>query len=78
VSFAYPSWGFDVAATTGNIGDYNPLPDYGYNYYIDVKRSEKALNKIQFNLIMLDNKSWSTLQISYIATSRDDLTVGNF
>lgn len=29
-----PNTGIDIAVTTSTIGDYNPLQDYGYNYFI--------------------------------------------
>ena len=63
--------------TTGTIGDYNPLPNYGYNYYIDAHRKPNS-NSIIYKLIMNNDQSWSTLQLSYLACSRNDMTVGNF
>lgn len=29
-----PASGLEIAVTTSTIGDYNPILDYGYNYYI--------------------------------------------
>lgn len=34
VNFPISASGIEIAVTTGTIGDYNPLPNYGYNYYI--------------------------------------------
>lgn len=77
INFAIPDWGIDIAVTTGTIGDYNPLPTYGYNYYIEANRKPNS-NSIVYKLIMNNDESWTSIQLSYLVTGRSDITVGNF
>lgn len=51
INFPIPSSGLEIAVTTGTIGDYNPLPNYGYNYYIEAGRKGNT-NSILYKLIM--------------------------
>lgn len=77
INFMVPSWGMDIAVTTSTIGDYNPLPNYGYNYYIEASRKGTS-NNIAYKLIMNNDQSWSSIQLSYLACGRNDVAVGNF
>lgn len=77
LNFKAPSWGFDLAVSTGTIGNYKPAPGYGYNYFIENKVNDNK-NGMIFNLIMENDDSWTTIQISYLACARSDMTVGNF
>lgn len=77
INFMVPSWGMEIAVTTSTIGDYNPLPNYGYNYYIEASRKGTS-NSIVYKLIMNNDQSWTSVQLSYLACARPDITVGNF
>lgn len=67
----------EIAITTSTIGDYNPLPDYGYNYIVTAARKDNS-NFIIYKLFMENNKAWSTVQVSYLVSARDDVAIGNF
>lgn len=77
INFAIPASGLEIAVTTGTIGDYNPIPQYGYNYFIEAKRKQGS-NSITYKLIMNNDESWTSVQLSYLACGRPDLAVGNF
>lgn len=72
-----PSWGMEIAVTTSTIGDYNPIPNYGYNYYIEASRKGTS-NNIVYKLIINNDQSWTSMQLSYLACARPDITIGNF
>lgn len=77
INFETPRSGIEIAVTTGTIGDYNPLPNYGYNYYIEAKRKGTS-NSIIFKLIMNNDESWTSIQLSYLVSGRSDMSIGNF
>lgn len=77
ISFPVPAWGVEIAVSTGTIGDYSPLANYGYNYFIEANRKGSS-NYIIYKLIMNNDESWSSIQLSYLACARPDMTVGNF
>lgn len=77
VSFPIPTSGIEVAVTTATIGDYNPLPSYGYNYYLEAQRKPNS-NSVNYKLIMDNDNSWTTMQLSYLVCARNDMAVGNF
>lgn len=72
-----PNTGIDIAVTTSTIGDYNPLQDYGYNYFIEAGRKGKS-NAIVYKLIMNNDDSWTSIQLSYLVSGRTDMALGNF
>ncbi len=72
VNFPIPASGLDIAVTTGTIGDYNPLPGYGYNYYIEARRVGTT-NSIEYKIIINNDESWSTIQLSYLVSGRTDM-----
>jgi len=63
--------------TTSTIGGYNPLPRYGYNYNIKAQRKGTS-NSIICKLIANNDLSWSSMQLSYLTSSRPEITIGNF
>jgi hypothetical protein len=63
--------------TTATIANYNPLPAIGYNYYI-VATPSLTSNSILYRLIINNDQSWTSMDLSYLACSRPDVTVGNF
>lgn len=77
INFRVPSWGVEIAVTTSTIGDYNPLKDYGYNYYIEASR-KGTTNTISYRLIMNNDESWTSIQLSYLVSGREDIAIGNF
>lgn len=66
---------FNIASAT--IGNYNPLENWGYNYFISGQRQANT-NQVTFELIIRSDNSWQSIQIGYLFNSRDDLAVGNF
>lgn len=77
INFEIPRSGIEIAVTTGTIGDYNPLPSYGYNYYIEAERKGTS-NSIIYKLIMNNDESWTSIQLSYLVSGRSDISIGNF
>lgn len=77
VNFKIPDSGVEIAITTATIGDYNPLPTYGYNYFIDASRKSPTSNYIVYQLLMNNDLSWSSIQLSYLVSARSDMAIGN-
>ena len=77
INFEIPRSGIEIAVTTGTIGDYNPLTSYGYNYYIEAERKGTS-NSIIYKLIMNNDESWASIQLSYLVSGRSDISIGNF
>lgn len=77
INFMIPDSGVEVAVTTATIGDYNPIQDYGYNYFIEAGRKGKS-NAILYKLIMNNDESWTSIQLSYLVSARSDMAIGNF
>jgi hypothetical protein len=76
IQFAIATWGVEITVTTSTIANYNPLLT-GYNYYIDASPSLTS-NSILYRLITNNDQSWKSMDLSYLACSRPDVTVGNF
>ena len=53
------------------------LPNYGYNYYIEAERKGTS-NSIIFKLVMNNDQSWTSIQLSYLVSGRSDMSIGNF
>ena len=77
VNFKIPDSGVQIAITTATIGDYNPLPTYGYNYFIDAARKSPTSNYIVYQLLMNNDLSWSSIQLSFLVSGRPDIAIGN-
>jgi hypothetical protein len=77
INFIIPSTGLEIAVTTSTIGDYSPLPISGFSYNIEVSR-KGASNSIVYRLVINNNQTWTSMQISYLACARNDISVGNF
>jgi hypothetical protein len=63
--------------TTSAIAQYSPQSGTGFNYYIEASPGI-ASNSITYRLITNNDYSWSSIDVSYIACSRSDVSVGNF
>jgi hypothetical protein len=57
--------------------NYNPLPGGGYNFYIEATPNIVS-NSIMYRLTINNDQSWSSMELSYLACSRPDISVGNF
>jgi hypothetical protein len=77
INFIIPSRGLDIAVTSSTIGDYTPLPISGFTYYIDASRKGLS-NSIVYRLVINNNQTWTSMQISYLVSGRDDIALGNF
>jgi hypothetical protein len=77
LNFGVATWGVEVAVTTSGISNYNPLPSTGFNYYIETSPTIIS-NSITYKLIIPNDLSWSSIYLTYLASSRPDISVGNF
>lgn len=64
-------------SASSTIGNYNPLLDWGYNYFITAQRDGNS-NTVIFELVIRSDNSWSSIQLGYLFNSRSDIAVGNF
>ena len=76
LGFQIPDSGLDIAITTASIGNYNPLPRSGFNYYVEAHRV-KDKNSIEYTIVIKNDGTWSSIQLCYLASGRTDLAVGN-
>lgn len=67
---------FPSNLASGTIGDYNPSSN-GFSYELTAQKKTTG-NYGQFTLIANGNGGWTSVQISYLMSSRDDFAVGNY
>lgn len=63
-------------SASSTIGNYNPLPDWGFNYYIYGER--KGDRNVIFDLTIRSDNSWQSIQLGYLFSGRTDMAIGNF
>ena len=61
---------------SSTIGNYNPLPDWGFNYFIYGER--KGDSNVIFDLTIRSDNSWQSIQLGYLFSGRTDMSIGNF
>ena len=61
--------------STNNLHGYRPAA--GLDYSVRAKRKDNA-NALSLSFLPGGDSTWKKVSVSYLATSRDDLTAGSF
>lgn len=75
IKYPVPDSGYEVSVSTSFVGIRTPRSGIDYSVRAGKKNDRQKLNIV---LLINDDVTWTSIQVSYIVTSRKDFRVGSF